>query len=77
MYARSIADSRLDTNPQPLTKEIERSISQIESKLDTLAAELRSLRRQLESEHFDAQLNRWFWVVMVISAVANLITAAS
>jgi hypothetical protein len=54
----------------------QRSLVMIESKLDELYREVRSLRDQLESERSDAELNRWFWVLMLLSATLNVIFAA-
>jgi hypothetical protein len=76
MYDQSTAIRRFDTNSQPPRTETDPCMRLIESKLDILCEELRSLRRELESERSNAELNRWFWLIMLFSAVLNLIIAA-
>ena len=55
-----------------LSAENERLISGIEAKLDTVCAELRAIRCEIKIQRSDADLDRWFWILMLISVVLNL-----
>jgi hypothetical protein len=48
----------------------------IENRLDSLSRELRSLRDEVASERSSAQLRRWFFLMMLLSAVLNLAVIA-
>jgi hypothetical protein len=48
----------------------------IENRLDCLSRELRSLRDEVASERFSAQLRRLFLLLMLWSAVLNLAVIA-
>ncbi len=50
-------------------------MTNIENELKILSEELRSLRREIESERSRAELDRWFWLFMLASTVVNLTMA--
>lgn len=62
----------LDSDLRTFRAENERLISRIEAKLDTICAELRAFRCEMKTERSDADLNRWFWILMLSSLVLNL-----
>jgi hypothetical protein len=72
MYEPSTAFRHLDSHPWTISAENERFISRIEAKLDTVCAELRAIRSEIEAERSNADLDRWFWVLMLSSVVLNL-----
>jgi hypothetical protein len=72
MFEPSTAFRHLDSDLRTFRVENERFISRIEAKLDTVCAELRALRCEMKTERSDADLNRWFWILMLISVVLNL-----
>jgi hypothetical protein len=65
-------DSRLQSH---VIQAEQRSLVMLESKLNALYHEVRSLRAELKSGRSDAELNRWFWVLMLLSATLNVIFA--
>ena len=72
MHEPSSAFRHLDSDLRTFRAENERSISRIEAKLDTVCAELRAFRCEIKNERSDADLNRWFWILMLSSVVLNL-----
>jgi hypothetical protein len=72
MYEPSTAFRHLDSNLRTIRAENERFISRIEAKLDSVCAELRAIRCEIKTERSDADLDRWFWILMLTSVVLNL-----
>jgi hypothetical protein len=76
MYEQSSVVRNLDARLERLRSESHCSIIRIEDRLDSLSRELRSLRDEVASERSSAQLRRWFFLLMLLSAVLNLAVIA-
>ena len=76
MYEQSTDLRRLETCLDRLKEETKRSMTRIEGDLNRLSEKLRALTSQVESDRSSAELNRWFWLLMLLSAVLNLTVCA-
>jgi hypothetical protein len=72
MYEPPTAFRQLDRDLRTFGAGNERFISRIETKLDTIYAELRAFRRETKAERSEADLNRRLWILMLVSVVLNL-----
>ena len=54
-----------------------RSLGEVNAKLDTLTREIGSLRQDLDLEAFRAELNRDFWVFLLFTAILSFVGAAA
>jgi hypothetical protein len=76
MYEQSLVDSSFNMRLEAFRAETLRSMMRIEDKLNTISQEIRSLQREAAMERSRKKLNRWFFLLMLVSAVLNLAVGA-